>query len=44
MKLVHRSKTDPLRLPALPHPKRNVRVYDRMWMRAWLLPIPLVAT
>ena len=29
-----------LRLPTLPHPKRNVRIYDRVWMRAWLLPIP----
>lgn len=39
MKLTAPSRT-PLRLPALPHPTRNRTVYDRRWMRAWLLPIP----
>lgn len=40
MKLLHRSTDGRFRLPALPHPKRNVTIYDRTWMRAWLLPIP----
>lgn len=38
MKLIDYSR--PLRLPALPHPTRNRSVYDRYWMKAWLLPIP----
>ncbi len=30
--------TAPFRVPALPHPTRNPTVFDRFWLRAWLLP------
>lgn len=41
MKLAN-DRSCPMRLNALPHPTRNPVVFDRLWIQAWILPIPRI--